>query len=115
MSGCSMRQVAARCVNRTGSGRSAGWPLKRQPVSRPCAVTICVTRQRRYGWVSARKVVQRVMGHATAAMTMDLYGHMVDANLWQAARLVGGATGASEPTETGVRTESEPGPGTKNP
>ena len=32
------------------------------------------------------KVVQRVLGHATAAMTMDLYGHLVDANLWQAAR-----------------------------
>lgn len=31
------------------------------------------------------KVVQRVLGHATAAMTMDLYGHLVDANLWQAA------------------------------
>ena len=61
------------------------------------------------------KVVQRMMGHATAAMTMDLYGHMVDASLWQAARLVGGTTGASEPTETGVRTDSEPGPGTKNP
>jgi len=28
-------------------------------------------------------------------MTMDLYGHMVDANLWQAAQLVGGTTGAS--------------------
>jgi hypothetical protein len=25
-------------------------------------------------------VVQRVLGHATAAMTMDLYGHLVDAN-----------------------------------
>jgi integrase len=35
------------------------------------------------------KVVQRVLGHATAFMTMDLYGHLVDANLWQAARLVG--------------------------
>lgn len=43
------------------------------------------------------KVVQRVLGHASAAMTMDLYGHMVDANLWQAARLVGGTTGASGP------------------
>jgi hypothetical protein len=32
---------------------------------------------------------QRVLGHATAAMTMDLYGHMMDANLWQAARLIG--------------------------
>jgi integrase len=35
------------------------------------------------------QVVQRVLGHATASMTMDLYGHLVDANLWQAARLVG--------------------------
>lgn len=35
------------------------------------------------------KVVQWVLGHATAAMTIDLYGHMIDANLWQAARLVG--------------------------
>lgn len=34
------------------------------------------------------KVVQRVLGHATAAMTMDLYGHLVDANLWDAARAV---------------------------
>jgi integrase len=33
------------------------------------------------------KVVQRVLGHASAAMTMDLHGHLVDANLWQAAWL----------------------------
>jgi len=26
-------------------------------------------------------------------MTMDLYGHLVDASLWQAARLIGGTTG----------------------
>ncbi len=32
-------------------------------------------------------------------MTMDLYGHLVDGNLWQAARLVGDTTGASEPPE----------------
>jgi hypothetical protein len=38
------------------------------------------------------KVVQRVLGHATAAMTMDLYGHMVDRNLWDAAQR--GTTGA---------------------
>jgi integrase len=43
------------------------------------------------------KVVQRVLGHATAAMTMDLYGHMVDANLWQAAQLVGDTSGTFEP------------------
>jgi hypothetical protein len=43
-------------------------------------------------WLAAGadpKVVQRVLGHATAAMAMDLYADMVDANLWQAARLVG--------------------------
>ena len=44
------------------------------------------------------KVVQRVLGHASAAMTMDLYGHLVDGNLWQAARVVGGISGASEPS-----------------
>jgi hypothetical protein len=49
---------------------------------------------------------------------MDLYGHMVDANLWQAAQLVGGTTGASEPSGIAgiaIRTDSEPGGGTKNP
>jgi hypothetical protein len=61
------------------------------------------------------KVVQRVLGHATAAMTMDLYGHLVDANLWQAAQLVGGTTGASAPPEEGIRTDGAPGAGTKKP
>ena len=27
------------------------------------------------------KVLQRLLGHASAAMTMDLYGHLIDANL----------------------------------
>jgi integrase len=40
------------------------------------------------------KVVQRVLGHATAAMTMDLYGHLIDRNLWDAAQRIGGTTGA---------------------
>ncbi len=40
------------------------------------------------------KVVQRVLGHASAAMTMDLYGHLIDQNLWDAAQRVGGTTGA---------------------
>lgn len=69
-------------------------------------------------WLAAGadpKVVQRVLGRATAAMTMDLYGHMVDANLWQAARLVGDISGTPESSESGVRTESEPGPGGENP
>lgn len=39
------------------------------------------------------KVVQRVLGHASAAMTMDLYGHLIDRNLWQAAGRVGDTMG----------------------
>ena len=53
-------------------------------------------------WLAAGadpKVVQRVLGHATASMTMDLYGHLVDGNLWQAARMVGGISGAAESPE----------------
>jgi len=57
------------------------------------------------------KVVQRVLGHATAAMTMDLHGHMVDANLWQAARLVGDISGTFEPVELGVEDKADQVPG----
>jgi hypothetical protein len=56
-----------------------------------------------------------VLGHATAAMTMDPYGHLVDASLWQAARLIGGTTGAYEPLQGRIRTESELEPNAKNP
>lgn len=44
------------------------------------------------------KVVQRVLGHASASMTMDLYGHLIDDNLWTAAGRLGGMTGALEPS-----------------
>jgi integrase len=39
-------------------------------------------------WIGAgadAKVVQRILGHATATMTLDLYGHLVDTDLWDAA------------------------------
>ena len=39
------------------------------------------------------KVVQRVLGHATATMTMDLYGHLLDASLWLAADKIGDVSG----------------------
>jgi integrase len=42
-------------------------------------------------WLAAGadpKVVQRVLGHSSAAMTMDLYGHLIDQNLWDAAAKV---------------------------
>ena len=32
-------------------------------------------------------------------MTMDLYGHMIDRNLWDAAQRLGGTTGARQTTD----------------
>jgi integrase len=56
------------------------------------------------------KVVQRVLGHGTAAMTMDLYGHLVDGNLWQAARLVGDTSGTFKPLEAPIENADEQSP-----
>jgi site-specific recombinase XerD len=42
------------------------------------------------------KVVQRILGHASAAMTMDFYGHLIDHSLWDSATRVG----ASDPENT---------------
>jgi integrase len=53
------------------------------------------------------KVVQRILGHASAAMTMDLYGHLIDQNLWDAAKKLGGTTGA--PNELGPGITKPPG------
>jgi integrase len=56
------------------------------------------------------KVVQRVLGHATAAMTMDLYGHLADDNLWATARAVGGILGASDAPEAAIEDEDDQAP-----
>lgn len=56
------------------------------------------------------KVVQRVLGHATASMTMDLYGHLADGNPWQAARMVGDISGTSESLEEATENESDQEP-----
>jgi integrase len=37
------------------------------------------------------KVVQRMLGHATAAMTLDLYGHLLDDDLSPVAEALGKA------------------------
>jgi integrase len=65
-------------------------------------------------WLAAGadpKVVQRVLGHTSAAMTMDLYGHMLDANLRQAARLVGDISGTRMPFEVVTEREDDQMPG----
>jgi len=83
---CSRQQQAAISVRPTGNARSAG-PRPRKLRSphlrvhdlRHTAVTV---------WIGAgadAKVVQRILGHATATMTLDLYGHLVDTDLWDAA------------------------------
>jgi integrase len=80
--------------------RSVGWSEATSAVGlsgfrvhdlRHTAASVCL------GVGADPKVVQRVLGHATTAMTMDLYGHMVDANLWQAAQLIGDTSGTLEP------------------
>ena len=95
--------------------RSVGWSGATAALGLAASESMICGTPRRCGWKGADpKVVQRVLGHATAAMTMDLYGHPVDANLRQAARLVGRTTGAPELPEDGIRTDSEPESGAEN-
>ena len=39
------------------------------------------------------KVVQRILGHASAAMRMGPYVNLIDQNLWDAAERIGSTTG----------------------
>ena len=94
--------------------RSVGWSAATSAVGVPGFRVHDLRHTAASVWLAARadpKVVQRVLGHATAAMTMDLYGHMVDANLWQAARLVGDISGTFEPVELGVEDKADQVPG----
>jgi integrase len=98
--------------------RSVGWSEATTAVGVPGFRVHDLRHTAASVWLAAGadpKVVQRVLGHATAAMTMDLYGHMIDANLWQAAQLVGDISGTSDPHEGRIRTDSSPGEGPKNP
>lgn len=61
-------------------------------------------------WLAAGadpKVIQRVLGHATTAMTMDLYGHMMDAS----SGTLPGLSGTSEPLEVAIEDEDDQAPG----
>jgi integrase len=77
-----------RAVRWSDAVRAIGRPALRPHDLRHTAASI---------WLAAGadpKVVQRVLGHASAAMTMDLYGHLIDHSLWEAAGKIGGTTGA---------------------
>jgi integrase len=80
--------------------RSVGWAKAIGKIGRPTLRVHDLRHTCASLWLGAGadpKVVQRMLGHASAAMTMDLYGHLIDQNLWSAAERVGGILGASEP------------------
>ena len=81
-----------RSVRWTQAIKSIGVPSLRVHDLRHTAASV---------WLAAGadpKVVQRVLGHASAAMTMDLYGHLIEQSLWDAAKRVGGTKGARNQT-----------------
>lgn len=80
--------------------RSVGWAAAVRKIGRPTLRVHDLRHTCASLWLGAGadpKVVQRILGHASAAMTMDLYGHLIDHNLWDSAKRVGGILGASEP------------------
>ena len=91
------RRKAAGCVavRRAGRRPAAGVELKRSVDWSAATSAVGVPGFRAHDlrhtaasvWLAADgepKVVQWVLGHATAAMTMDLHGHMMIADLRQA-------------------------------
>lgn len=77
--------------------RSVGWKDATAKIGKPNLRVHDLRHTAASVWLAAQadpKVVQRILGHASAAMTMDLYGHLVDQNLWDAAKRVGGTSGA---------------------
>ena len=77
--------------------RAVGWKQAIIAIGRPTLRVHDLRHTCASVWLGAGadpKVVQRILGHASAAMTMDLYGHLIDQNLWDAAARIGGTTGA---------------------
>ena len=77
--------------------RSIGWSRATAAIGRPTLRPHDLRHTAASIWLGAGadpKVVQRILGHASAAMTMDLYGHLIDRNLWEAAERIGGTAGA---------------------
>ncbi|MGH3500155.1 MAG: tyrosine-type recombinase/integrase [Nocardioidaceae bacterium] len=84
--------------------RSVGWSQATIKIGRPGFRVHDLRHTCASLWLGSGadpKVVQRILGHASAAMTMDLYGHLIDHNLWDAARRFGGTTGARAAGEGG--------------
>ena len=73
-----------------------GWQQATHAIGRPILRVHDLRHTCASVWLGAGadpKVVQRILRDASAAMTMDLYGHLIDQNLWDAAARIGGTTG----------------------
>lgn len=57
------------------------------------------------------KVVQRILGHKSATMTLDLYGHLWDTSLWDAAKRFTHTSHTSETESQESDDDAEPGEG----
>ncbi len=103
--------------------RSVRWPQALEAVGRPRLRVHDLRHTAASLWLAAGadpKVVQRILGHASAAMTMDLYGHLIDRNLWEAAARVaaepsvgesgasGGTSGARPTAHAAIENPPEP-------
>jgi integrase len=79
--------------------RSVGWREAIAAIGRPELRVHDLRHTAASVWLGSGadpKVVQRVLGHASAAMTLDLYGHLIDQNLWAAAARLGDISGTHE-------------------
>lgn len=75
------------------------WAAAKQAISRPDLRVHDLRHTAASIWLGAGadvKVVQRILGHASATMALDLYGHLVDSNLWDNAKRIGGLPGARD-------------------
>lgn len=89
--------------------RSINWTDAKNAVELPNLRVYDLRHTAASVWLGAGadpKVVQRILGHASAAMTMDLYGHLIDQNLWDAAKRVDGAGGDHTGTAHDERDEA---------
>ena len=84
-------------LSEPNSKRSVGWAAAVRKIGKPTLRVHDLRHTCASLWLGAGadpKVVQRILRHASAAMTMDLYGHLIDHNLLAAAERVGGILGA---------------------
>ena len=99
MSGmASLERLAAASLGRVLTAEAVGEVL--------AELGVCVRPVLRR--VNDRQTGAVILGHASAAMTMDLYGHLIDQNLWDAAANLdrldhrGGTTRAPKPPGAGT-------------